>query len=97
MRNTGSNSSFVSIRYASSSKELPDANKNERGKVPVIDVETLRSIRRIVESIKRRIDQDERDRTGNDLQATRTRDSSSSQTDRSNSSQNPDGDKAENK
>src|SRR5215204_5403387 len=48
-QNTAINSSFVSIRYASSSKGLPDANKHETSKVPVIDVETLQSIRRIVE------------------------------------------------
>jgi hypothetical protein len=67
-RNTISNSSFVSIRYASSSKVLPDANEHEEAQIPVIDITALRSISRIVAAIKQRIAAGETDESGDDAQ-----------------------------
>ena len=54
VRNIGRSSSFVSIRSAPSTQNGRDAN-DEENKLPVIDVEALRNIRRIVLTIKERI------------------------------------------
>jgi hypothetical protein len=47
--------SFVSIRSAPSTQKRWDANNHEESHLPVIDVEALRSIRRIVLTINERI------------------------------------------
>src|SRR5947208_16839097 len=67
-RSISGNSSFGSIRYAPLSKVLPDANKHEKAQTPVIHIEGLRSISRIVRAIKERIDAGERTRPGDDTQ-----------------------------
>ena len=54
-QNAAINSSFVRIRSCSSSKGVPDANEHEQSDAPVIDIEALRSISRIVLAIKERI------------------------------------------
>jgi len=95
LRNISTNSSFTSIRYAPLSKERSDANKREKGQIPVIDLEALRAIKRIVESIRERIDEAERSRTGNDRESCCTGDSSGPETHRSNCSENPDREKEE--
>ena len=53
--NIGSNSSFVSIRYASSKEVLPDANGHTKTETICIDIAALRGIRQIVEQIRARI------------------------------------------
>jgi hypothetical protein len=55
IRNIGRSSSFVSIPSAPSTQERRDANNHEESHLPVIDVEALRTIRRIVLTIKERI------------------------------------------
>jgi hypothetical protein len=54
-QNTAGNLSFVSIRSAASTQNEQDANNHEENQIPVIDIEALRSIRRIVLTIKERI------------------------------------------
>ena len=71
----GKNLSIVSIRCASSSKELSDANKlQETSRIP-INIEALRSISRIVGTIRKRID--EAERRANDSERCGAGDSSS--------------------
>ena len=91
------NSSSVSIRYAPSNKELPDANKYEPSEIPVIDVEGLRSIRRIVLTIKQRIAEAEQTKTGHDHQRLSARGPGGSKTDCSNCAEDPNGEEAEKK
>jgi hypothetical protein len=84
-QNRSTNSSFVSIRYPSSSKELSDAAKQlEQGRVPAIDLEALRSLKRIVETIRNRIDGAERNDDGNDSQPFGAGASGGPKTDRAN-------------
>ena len=79
------NLSNVSIWYATSSKELSDAAKKfEQGRVPAIDLEALRSLKHIVESIRSRIDEAEANQDGNDSQRSGAGASSGPKTDRAN-------------
>ena len=96
-QNVSSNSSFVSIRYASLSKELPDANEFAEREVPAIDVETLRKIQRIVEAIRRRIDETEHNGPGTVIGEYPAGDSSGSTTTSSNCRENSEPEKAEKK
>ena len=50
------NLTFVSIREGHSQNVLSGTNEDEKEQVPVLDVEALRTIGRIVREIKRRID-----------------------------------------
>ena len=70
----GSNSSFGSIRYATSKEVLPDANEREKTETAFIDIAGLRSLSRIVEQITHRISAAERTRPGDDHQNPATRD-----------------------
>jgi hypothetical protein len=51
----GRNSSFVSIWKAPAGKELPDANEHKKAPTPVIGIEALRTINRIVLAIEEKI------------------------------------------
>ena len=94
----GSNLSFGSIRYAPSSKELSDAAKTfEQGRVPAIDLEALRSLKRIVDSIRSRIDQAEANQDGNDSQRSGAGTSGGPKTDRANCGTDSHGEETENK
>lgn len=94
MRNIGSNTSSVSIRYASSSKGVSDANKiDQSNKVPVIDIEALRSISRIVLAIKERIAAAGETRPEHNDQRVCGRVGSGSEADREDRSENSDGKK----
>ena len=53
--NIGSNSSFVSIRYASSKEALPDAKERAKTETIFINVAALRVISRLVKQIRRRM------------------------------------------
>ena len=55
-RTPGRNSASVSIRKARSQNVLSDTYEDGKEQVPVLDVEALRAIGRIVREIKRRID-----------------------------------------
>jgi len=59
-RTPGRNSASVSIRKARSQNVLSDTYEDEKEQVPVLDVEALRAIGRIVREIKRRIDAETR-------------------------------------
>jgi len=50
------NSSFVSIRKVPGQKYATDTNRDEKVQKPVLDIEALRTIGRIVRGIKTRID-----------------------------------------
>jgi hypothetical protein len=84
----GGNSSFVSIRYASSTQNERDANNHEESHIPVIDIEALRSIRRIVLTIKERIAAGQQSKPGHDHQRLSGGDPSSSTDTGSNCSKN---------
>ena len=62
----GRNSSFVSIWKAPAIKVSPDANEHKKAPTPVIGIEALRTIHRIVLAIRERIDAAERNKPGND-------------------------------
>ena len=64
----GRNSSFVSIWKAPAGKESPDANEHKKDPTPVIGIEALRTINRIVLAIGEKIDARERTTPGNDVQ-----------------------------
>jgi hypothetical protein len=87
-QNVASNSSFVSIRYALSSKVLPDANEYEESQIPLIDIAALRSISQLVQSIKQKIAVGERSGPGNDSETDAAGDRSGSTTTSSNCSKN---------
>ena len=53
--NINSNSCFASIWYAPSSIVLPDASNHEKHEIPLIDIEALRTIKRLVLTIKEKI------------------------------------------
>lgn len=55
-RNISTNSSFVSIRYAPLKKMLSYTDENEKAQISGIDIEALRTISRIVQAIKERIE-----------------------------------------
>lgn len=97
LRNIGGNTSFVSIRYASSSKVLPNANEHEKSQTPVIDIEALRNISRIVRCIQARIDAAERTSPGCNPQKCGAGDPSSSEDPSANRCQNNDRESAENR
>jgi len=59
-RTPGRNSASVSIRKARSQNLLSDTYEDGKEQVPVLDVEALRAIGRIVREIKRRIDAETR-------------------------------------
>jgi len=59
-RTPGRNSASVSIRKARSQNVLSDTYEDGKEQVPVLDVEALRAIGRIVREIKRRIDAETR-------------------------------------
>ena len=50
------NSSFVSIRKAPVQKYATDTNKDEKLQTPILGIEVLRTIGRIVRAVKVRID-----------------------------------------
>src|SRR5262249_21746085 len=50
------NSFFVSIRKAPPQKYATDTNKDEKVQTPILDIEALRTIGRIVRAVKVRID-----------------------------------------
>jgi len=52
------NSSFVSIRKAHGQNMLSNTNKHEKVQTPVLNIEALRTISRIVRAIKRRLEPD---------------------------------------
>src|SRR5262245_39212932 len=85
---TSRNLSFRSIPSASSTQKGRDANDHEESHLPVIDVEALRSIRRIVLTIKERIAADEESKPGHDHQRLSAGDPSGSTDTRSNCSKN---------
>jgi hypothetical protein len=85
-RNMGRNSSFVSIRSAPSTQNEQDANKYEENQIPVIDIEALRSIRRIVLTIKERIAAGQASNPGDDHQRFSAGDPSGPEITRSNCS-----------
>ena len=78
--NIGSNSSFVSIRYASSKEALPDAKERAKTETISIDVAALRGISRLVKQIRRRMAAGETSRPGADHQNPATRDRGDSTT-----------------
>ena len=55
--NISRNSSFVSIRKAPAQKHVTDANKSEKLQTPILNIQTLRTIGRVVRAIKDRIQQ----------------------------------------
>ena len=57
-RNIGGILSFVSIRKAPAQNVLSDTNEYEKADSPVIAIEALRTINRIVRAIKVRIEQE---------------------------------------
>ena len=67
-RSISRNSSLVSIRYAPLSKGQPNANEREEAPTPVIDIAALRNIRRIVETLRNRIDAGDGNTTGDGAQ-----------------------------
>jgi hypothetical protein len=87
-RNIGRNSSFVSIPSALSTQKRRDANNHEEIHLPVIDIEALRSIRRIVLTIKERIAASQASNPGDGHQRLSAGDPSSSTDARSNCSKN---------
>ena len=88
LRNIGGNTSFVSIRYAPSTQKRRDANDHEESHLPVIDVEALRSIRRILLTIKERIATGQASNPGDGHQRLSAGDPSGSTDTRSNCSKN---------
>jgi hypothetical protein len=61
MKNTDKtwrNSSAVSIRKAPAQSVLSDTYEDEKPQVPILDIEALRTIGRIIQAIKGRIDDD---------------------------------------
>ena len=61
----GRNSSFVSIWKAPAGKVLPDANEHKKAPTPVIGIEALRTIHRIVLAIREKIAASERTKPEN--------------------------------
>jgi hypothetical protein len=93
-RSIGRNSSFVSIQSAPSTQKRRDANDHEESHLPVIDVEALRSIRRIVLTIKERIAAGQASNPGDGHQRLSAGDPSSSEAACSNRGEDHDGQKA---
>jgi hypothetical protein len=87
-QNRGGNLSFVSIRSGPSTQKRWDANDHEESHLPVIDVEALRSIRRIVLTIQERIAAGQESKPGHDHQRLSDGDPSGSTDTRSNCSKN---------
>jgi hypothetical protein len=52
------NSAFVSIRKAPVQKYVTDTNKDEKLQTPILDIEALRTIGRIVWAIKELLEHD---------------------------------------
>ena len=74
MRNDNENCrnlSFVGIRKAPAPTCATDTNQDEKVQQPVLDIEALRSIGRIVRAIKERIEAGQRSATGSDPEASR--------------------------
>jgi hypothetical protein len=61
----GRNSSFVSIWKAPAGKVSPDANEHKKAPTPIIGIEALRTIHRIVLAIQERIAASERTKPEN--------------------------------
>jgi len=87
-RKIGRNSSFGGIRYAPSSKVVPNANEREETEIPVIDIAALRNITRIVETIKQKIAAGERNGSRNNSDTHAAGDPSGSTNTSSNCSEN---------
>ena len=54
--NISRNSSFVSIRKAPAQSHVTNTNKDEKVQTPILNIEALKTISRIVRAIKTRID-----------------------------------------
>jgi hypothetical protein len=93
-QNTGGNLSFVSIRSAPSTQKERDDTKHEDHHVPVIDVEALQSIRRIVLTVKERIAAGQASNPGDGHQRLSAGDPNGSEAVRSNRGEDHDGEKA---
>ena len=65
------NSVFISIRKAAAQKCDTDTSKDEKVQQPILDIEALRTIGRIVRAIKERIEAGQRSETGSDPEAGR--------------------------
>src|SRR5262245_56786070 len=60
------NSSLVGIRKPRSRKCATDANKDEKVQQPILDIEALRTVGRIVRAVKERIEASQSSETGSD-------------------------------
>ena len=60
------NSSFVSIWKAPARKYATDASKDEKVQQPILNIEALRTIGRIVRAIQERIEDGQRSEIGSD-------------------------------
>lgn len=67
--NHGENLSSVSIRKAPARKYVTDTNQDEKVQQPILDIDALRAIGRIVRAIKERIEASQRSETGSDPEA----------------------------
>jgi len=76
---------------------VPDANENKEGKIPVIDIGVLRGIRRIVETLRNRIDSGDENGTGDGAQPFPTGDRSGSKVNSSDCSKDINQQKEENR
>jgi hypothetical protein len=59
-RNTGGNSSSISIRKARSQKCATDTNEHEKLPIPILEIEALRTIGRLVQTIRAKIESESR-------------------------------------
>jgi hypothetical protein len=86
MSNITGNTALTSITYAPSGGITRDASESEKVEKPVIDIEGLRGISRIVQTIRARIGSSERCDSGAEPQQYRAGDPSSAEITRSNRS-----------
>jgi hypothetical protein len=86
MSNITGNTALTSITYAPSGGITRDASESEKVEGPVIDIEGLRGISRIVQTIRARIGSSERCNSGAEPQQYGVGDPSSPETTRSNRS-----------
>jgi hypothetical protein len=93
--NNSRNSSLVSIREPHLKRCKPDMRKDEKGQTPILNLEALNVIGRLVRTIKERIDVSQRSETGSDREVGEdTRSSAPASPDRS---QNHDREEEENR